>query len=151
MPAKAGVKMIGKQACMTGRTPLVLAAGSVTYQTKSSALETQVLLSHQPLQVSTGCSDRTHSAHTFQIIASKVCARQDKPVSSTHAWSSFGGNHCTEKHRLLPFSKRRKACTCTPTQARMTCSCQHTVTRASIQTAAQALGMTMSVCTLTAA
>lgn len=47
----SGVKLIGKQACLSGRKPLVLAAGSVTYQTKSSALETQLLPSHQPLQV----------------------------------------------------------------------------------------------------
>lgn len=56
-----GVKLIGKQACLPGRTPLVLAAGSITYQTKSSALETQLLPSHQPLQVSRACSEPTQS------------------------------------------------------------------------------------------
>ena len=56
-----GMKLIGKQACLSGRTPLVLAAGSITYQSKSSALETQVLPSHQPLQVSKECSGWTQS------------------------------------------------------------------------------------------
>ena len=46
-----GVKLVSKQICLPGRIPLVLAAGSVTYQTKSGALESQLLASHQPLKV----------------------------------------------------------------------------------------------------
>ena len=47
-----GVKLVSKQACSAGRNPLVLAAGNVTFQTKSGALDSQLLPSHQPLKVS---------------------------------------------------------------------------------------------------
>lgn len=47
-----GVKLVSKQACTAARNPLVLAAGTVTYQTKSGALDSQLLPSHQPLKVS---------------------------------------------------------------------------------------------------
>ena len=46
-----GVTLLGKQDCPLGRVPLVLAEGSLTYQTRSGTLETQLLSSHVPLKV----------------------------------------------------------------------------------------------------
>lgn len=51
----SGVKLLGKQTCLPGRVPLVLAAGSITYQTKSGSLETQMLPSHAALKVWQHC------------------------------------------------------------------------------------------------
>lgn len=76
----SGVKLIGKQACLPGRTPLLLAAGSITYQTKSSALDTQLLPSHQPLQVSTSYPSwnllLTAVLDAFWVMTSSVYPRQ---------------------------------------------------------------------------
>jgi len=46
-----GVTLVGKQICAPGRIPLILAEGSVTFQTKSGSLETQLLASHAALRV----------------------------------------------------------------------------------------------------
>lgn len=78
-----GVKLIGRQACLPGRTPLLLAAGSITYQTKSSALDTQLLPSHQPLQVSTNCPDGKQYRRFLSHKLGKSKASLAFPVVST--------------------------------------------------------------------
>ncbi|KAL0053124.1 hypothetical protein WJX82_001225 [Trebouxia sp. C0006] len=52
----AGVTLEGKQICAPGRVPLILAEGSVTFQTTSGSLETQLLASHAALRDSSNRS-----------------------------------------------------------------------------------------------
>ena len=57
-----GATLIGKQICAPGRVPLILAEGSVTFQTKSGSLETQLLASHAALRVRLLQANALHAA-----------------------------------------------------------------------------------------
>ena len=59
---RTGETLVGKQICAPGRVPLILAEGSVTFQTKSGSLETQLLASHAALRVRLLQANALHAA-----------------------------------------------------------------------------------------